>query len=480
MRQSDEAFNHDIDVIREALGHSWTSAQEPLVRCRARQVLGSGGERAGKSYIAADFFNVRGSWQGKLYWIAGADYDRCHAEFEYIARAMLQLEAVKPENVHTPHSGQWWMKLSTGAILKTWSLQDWLKVGSEAPDGIIISEVAQISHEEYKRLTDRTAEKRGWVCGTGTFEGSLGWYPETWKLYQLPGQAGESFSLPSWSNLAVYPGGENDPEIVRLKTSHSVEYFSERFGGVPCPPTGLVFPEFRVLHHVREFEIFDAPIYLWVDPGYDGAYAVEAVQVVGETVYVVDEIYERGLVTEQITQVVMQKPWFSLVDGGAVDIAARQHQGMPAVEEVWGTPRTGDGQDGWPGISLTSNRVEEAEGRERLHTFLTINPIDGQPRMLIRPHCVGLISEFGGCPNPFTGEGQPYSWKRDRTGIVVGHQPEDKNNHAIKAMTYGVVDKFGYVTHSNRITPVHSLGQRRPAGKTKLRHGVRMRSARSH
>ena len=99
---------HDINEIRLALGHEWGPEQEPIILCNNREILGAGGERGGKSYVAAEYFNVR-FWEGDLYWIAGKDYDRCHAEFEYIAKAMLDLEAVKPEDIHTPQSGQWQM-----------------------------------------------------------------------------------------------------------------------------------------------------------------------------------------------------------------------------------------------------------------------------------------------------------------------------------------------------------------------------------
>jgi len=431
---------HDIEVIRKGIGHEYSPEQSALVTCGAREVLGGGGERAGKSFIASDYLNVR-FWQGSLYWIAAKDYDRCHAEFEYSARAMIDIGAVLPADVHTPKSGQWSMQLGTGAVIKTWSLQDWLKVGSEAPDGIVICEVAQISHTEYTRLTDRTAEKRGWVVGTGTFEGSLGWYPELWNVYQLPGQAGQSFALPSWSNHHVYPGGYNDPEIQRLKAKHPDDYFQERFGGVPCPPKGLVFPEFKALTHVKELEVLDAPVYLWIDPGYDGAYAIEVVQIVGETVFIVDEVYERGLVTDQMIDVCMTRPWWSLVAGGAADIYIMQHQAMPAVAEVWQAKAH---------LVLACQKIEEAAGRERLHTFLTVNPIDHQPRMFIDPKCKGILSELGVAPNPFTGEAEPYKWKEDRTGVVVGKAPEDKNNHGVKAVIYGLIDRFGYVTRAKK------------------------------
>ncbi len=458
--KTDEEARQDIDYALDKFGHTLSPEQAAIVYCQAREVLGGGGERAGKSFVASDYLNVR-FWEGSLYWIAGKDYDRCHAEFEYTAKVMMQIGAVRPENISTPKSGEWSMKLETGCVIKTWSLKDWLKVGSEAPDGIIECEVAQMTLQEHRRLRDRTAEKRGWLVGTGTFEGSLGWYPELWKLYQLPGQQGQSFSLPSWSNKVVYPGGYEDEEIQRLKANNSEDYFNERFGGIPSPPHGLVFPEFRYLTHVTEIDIVDTPVYLWIDPGYAGAYAVEVVQVINDVVCVVDEVYVQGKVTEQVTQIVMQKPWFKLVQGGVVDIAARQHQAMPAVEEIWRTPRLGREQDGWPGIPVHSARVVETEGRERLHTFLTVNPIDHQPHLLIDPKCTGILSEFGVCPNPFSGMAEPYKWKEDRIGVVVGQAPEDKNNHGIKAVIYGIVEKFGFVTRSNRPSrPVSNVTRR--------------------
>lgn len=448
-----ETYNLVIDRVVQELGVELSPEQEALVYSQAREVLGGGGERAGKSFVASQYLNVR-VWGDDLYWIAGKDYDRCHAEFEYTAKAMQKLGFVASVDIHTPQNAQWWMRIlrtkdePDGRLIKTWSLKDWLKVGSEAPGGIVVCEIAQITYPEYTRLTDRTAEKRGWVVGTGTFEGSMGWFPELFKLYLLPGQHGEAFSLPSWSNLHVYPDGENDPEIIRLKEKYKEDpdYFNERFGGIPAPPHGLVFKEFRYLTHVKELSIQESPVYLWVDPGYAGAYAVEVVQIINDTVHIVDEIYEQELVTEEITKIVMQKPWFRLIAGGAIDIAAKQHQAMPAVAEIWASQRN----DGWPGIPLQTNYVEEPVGRERLHSFLTVNPLDHQPRLFIDPKCKGILSEFGAVPNPFTGEAAPYKWKEDRAGLLTGVAPEDKNNHGIKAVIYGLISRYGYVTRNGK------------------------------
>jgi hypothetical protein len=269
---------------------------------------------------------------------------------------------------------------------------------------------------------------------TGTFEGSLGWYPEKFKEGQVPSNDFASFSIPTWSNLAIFPGGRQDPEILKLEREYPEEMFQERFGGVPCPPAGLVFKEFRTIHHVRETTIADGPVYLWIDPGYAGAYAVEVVQIIGDHVFVVDEIYEQKLVTSEIIQIANKRPWWKQVQSGVIDIAAKQHQAMPAV--------------------LSSDKVGIVEGIERYHTFLNVNPLTNEPQITIDPKCKGLISEHGGCPNPFTGQSQTYRYKMDKEGMVIGEDPEDKNNHAIKAIIYGLVDRFGYaVVNPNRMKP---------------------------
>jgi hypothetical protein len=453
-----DALTYQVDRILRELGSELSPEQYAVLLCADREILASGGERAGKSYVGAKYYTVRFPYCD-LVWIAGKDYERCHSEFEYIAQDMLKLGVVRSDSIHTPKNGQWDMTLNLPqsnypdrkVLIKTWSLQDWLKVGSEAPDMIIGCEIAQITLPEYRRLCDRTAEKRGTVIGTGTFEGSLGWYPEMWKLYQLPGQMGKSFSLPSWSNRVIYPGGINDPEIIRLKNKYPADYFNERFGAVPAPPKGIVFPEFRYLTHVRELTVEDKPIELWIDPGYAGAYAVEVVQIINDVVRIVDEVYMQAY-TEDVMTVCMQKPWWKLVHGGVIDVAARQHQGgVVPIAEQW--------LKGPAHLYLSSMKVEEAAGRDTMHTFLKVNPIEHEPKVLVDPKCKGLLSEFGVCPNPFTEEAAPYSWKMNQVGQTQGQHPEDKNNHGIKAMIYGLVQKFGYsgkgggkpiTTHSKR------------------------------
>jgi hypothetical protein len=88
-------------------------------------------------------------------------------------------------------------------------------------------------------------------------------------------------------------------------------------------------------------------------------------------------------------------------------------------------------------------RVRINDGTERLKSFLKPHPTNGMPSIVFSPRCRGILSEFGLGPNPHSGQMQPYVWKLDGSGMRVGSTPDDRFNHGINAVIYGLVDLFG-------------------------------------
>jgi hypothetical protein len=307
-------------------------------------------------------------------------------------------------------------------------------------------EAAQCGIDIWERCRGRVTPKNGWLFMSGTFEESIGWYPTLFQAWQGVYHDRQSFSLPAWTNKSLYPGGRNDPKILALERDSTDSFFMERIAGRPVPPKGLVIPEFRPDIHVRDVPwIPGEPVHLWVDPGYAGAHAVECIQIVKEQVRVFDEIYEQGLVTEQMADIVRRREWFKDVKFGVIDVAGLQHQAMAAPAEIWNAP--------YPkgiGLYMSSQKVRINDGTERLRATLKQSPINGEPGLVVSPKCKGILSELGVAPNPFDNQLRAYRWKTDREGNIVGDTPEDKYNHGIKAVIYGLVDRFGYAAVSNR------------------------------
>ena len=93
---------------------------------------------------------------------------------------------------------------------------------------------------------------------------------------------------------------------------------------------------------------------------------------------------------------------------------------------------------------LDAEKIRINDGTERLKSFLKPDPLSKEPNIIINSTCQGVLSEFGAAASPFDGQTRTYSWKTDREGNIVGQTPEDKNNHGIKALIYGLVDRYGY------------------------------------
>jgi len=418
-------------AVFKSLKYTPTEAQQRIHDSDARIKLVAGGERGGKSHTGAKETLLH-ALRSELIWIVGPEYDIARTEYYYLLDDLIKLNALKRSS--DAKQGPLDMETITGCKIVTKSAKDYQKLGMEAPDFILVCEAAQIEYEAYLRLRGRLAEKRAPMVMTGTFEGSIGWYPELFTRWQAANdEEAASFSLPSWENSVIYPGGRDDPEIKRLENQTPHDTFMERYAGVPCKPSGLILSEFSNLIHVGDYKYNpDYPVEIAVDPGsgVPGAYAVLAVQTINGIIYLVAEKYLQGYITEDIIIVCDHDwPWFGKVQRGAIDIYARQKHGMPPIAKQW--------QD-QAGIYLSSKYVEVEAGIDVLRTFLKIHPETGRAKLYVDSSCKGFIAECGGGKSPVFGGG---AWIRDmNTG-----KEKDANNHATKAVIYWLVNRFGYI-----------------------------------
>ena len=295
-------------------------------------------------------------------------------------------------------------------------------------------EAAQQSHEVWLRLRGRVAEKRGTLLASGTFEGSLGWYPDKWREWRQPNaDSGISFSLPTWSNIVVYPGQEDDPEIRALRESYPDALFMERFGAIPCPPSTLVFPEFDYGLNVKNIQAeyrwdeYYGGIEVAIDPGYANPYAVVALWHDGHKVYIIDEVYVTNKTGEKVIAECKKRPWWEYVQGGVIDVAGKGHHGGKSQVEIWYE---------LTGLRLRSQFVSIQDGIDRYKTFLST---PNGPRLFYDERCVHGIKEHG-----------QYKYRATKEDRPVSEKPVDRDNHIIKAVTYWLVDNFGFVPRADR------------------------------
>ena len=406
---------------------------QSAILCSPERIkLITGGERSGKSYITAAEAYIW-LWQlGKddVLWIVGPDYTQAQPEFGYL-RQMMEKAGLLHATAHvaTPRIGSWSMFTRPGTMIVTKSAADPQTLAGVPPAGVLMVECAQQSNESFFRLMGRVAQKRAPLLMSGTFEGSLGWMPEVWRKWKAQNEDGaKAFALPTWTNTALFPGGRQDPEILRLEKIYPESYFKERLGGEPSPPSRLVMREFDLERHVRLSAEFDPSkkVQLWIDPGYQSPYAILAAHVDADPrrVVIFDEIYEKGQLARDLIDMVKARPWWPNVSVLVLDKASKQHLGNESQAEIW--------------VQATRKRavmgLVPIQDGILLHRSFLMNDDTGTPKMLIHPRCKNTISEHG-----------LYMYAQDGEGRPANEIPIDKFNHAIKAIVYGLCANYGLV-----------------------------------
>lgn len=448
------------ELITTSLG------QQEVMDATERLLLLAGGVRAGKSNTLAMKAIEDTIIPNGLMWIVGPDYKQAEAEWEYLFQPINKLGFITRSAA--PFRGARMFETTWGFTVETKSSDDLKALASFAPNIILGVEMGQQPEGAFDKLVERALEHDAKVLMSGTFEGALSWYPQKWERWQHPNEEnGRSFSLPSWSNTKLFPGGREDPKIKNLENAlNDPELFLERVAAVPYKPNGLVFRIFSGKEHVKAID-FDPklPIELAIDPG-TRTYAVLAVQwvtlpdsagrikhfktgqLIPKTeVRVIDEVYMQEAIAQEVIEKVKAKPWFKHVKGGVIDIAGRQRaQGAKSQVQVWAEET---------GISLRAHYVPVQESILTVRLRLRPDPVTGKP-LLVFDHrlgdrisggrALGTVAEFG-----------LYRWRdwsENQSEKVV---PIDANNHAMKAVGYWLYDRFG---------PVQ---ERRKLGKAKIR-----------
>ena len=441
--------------------------QKAILGLPHRYVLVRGGGQAGKSETAAKFFQSRwlrdmadnedmGDGKGGplLYWLIGSDYGETRTEFDLIAQDFVDMglpakftKRVDPGSIEVAYPGEAKPRIR----IETKSGTQPQKMSQKAPNGIIMCEAGQLTVEVFERAQERLTPHNGWLLMVGTFEMEVqvGWYRTLAKAWGMGYNDRISVALPTWANRSLFPGGRSDPKILQLEKDSSERFFMERIAGELVPPQGIVFPEFQPDIHIRDVRWESGKdVYLWEDPGYgsESAHAVLVAHILEGQVRVFDEIYEQGLITEEIISICQGKPWWKDVKFLVSDPHYKnQHHSMSSVGEIW-LQKTGL----FAGPESSIRRIRINSGIERMKSFLKPDPITGVPKIVFSTECRGALSEFGAGVNPINGRSQVYRWRMDNDGNIVGDVPIDRFNHSIKAAIYGIVDQFGYAHAADR------------------------------
>ena len=421
---------------------------------RTKQV--AGGWRVGKStWLAAEILPYCFHDNAEI-WVIANTYQLPRYEFMYLYHWLRWLDC-PITRFNDPGNGMWRLDLAWGAKLETHSCDDVTTIEGGNLDCVGVAEAGLVDEGVIRRLSGRVAEKRGPVLMSGSLDASQNWYMESFSNFlngPIEDVSWHSFGVPSWENKVVFPKGEQDEQILHWKATLTEDEYKLKVCAEVAKPSELVFPEFREDIHIVNFEYsntdqggfkleypepimddigvrvkgFTLPnrgdVMLAIDPGYAGAYAVLACRKYDEDIYVLDEVYVRREVVEEVIAECKTRWWWPHISYAVIDIAGKQHQAMTSQIEIWSKQQ----HLGFPPRSMY---VPIPDGIQRLRTFLK-NPLNGRPRIYFSRLCKNTAKEFS-----------LYRYRLSKENRPEREEPVDRDNHAIKALTYLLMDRFG-------------------------------------
>jgi hypothetical protein len=252
----------------------------------------------------------------------------------------------------------------------------------EGLDGVVMAEAASHDVDTWQMYVEPAlTDKLGWAIFPSTPRG-YNWYQGLWMMGQLPDfPEYESWRLPTWSNAAMYPGGLENPEIVRLKRTTPEITWLQEYAAEFTAYEGKIYTEFNPKVHVEEFEYNPAyRNYLAFDYGFADPFVCLDIMVDAmDNVYVWREY-----------QVTSMSTW----EHGRV-IRNRTNPEGYHIDGMFGDPR---GPDEAATLAMVlgpvvSEPVGWKLGIEAVKSKMMIQP-DGSTKFKVHPRCKDLIRQL--------------------------------------------------------------------------------------
>jgi hypothetical protein len=341
------------------------------------------GRRFGKSQAAGHEFTYNLFIPDTMWWIVGPTYRLGEKEFRVVWNDLKKLGLLSSCTTKTYNVNQGQMRIVTswGSTIEVVSAEKPDTLVGEALDGVIMSEAARHSMRTWQQIIEPSlSDKRGSAIFPSTPQG-FNWYKGLFDLGMDPNFPDyQSWRFPTWTNTAMYPGGYDDPELVRIRQNVSKQYWEQEYAAAFTSFEGQIYPDFKEETHVRSIEYNPDWKNFWAfDFGYIDPFCCYDIMVDPmDNVYVWREYQVSYLPTFQHANIIKNRenpPGFhvSMMFGdpsGADEIATLEY----LLGKIW------------------ADRVPWSQGIEAVTRW--IKPLEGPPKFFVDPSCKHLIRQM--------------------------------------------------------------------------------------
>lgn len=438
--------------VWEQIGYEPHAGQRAVHVSPARHKAVSAGRRFGKSIIGGHELipealktytmldELKATGKRREFWIVGPEYTDSEKEFRvfYAVCERLGLPFDKPGTYYNAESGDMVVSLWGGKfIVHGKSAKYPATLVGEGLAGVILAEAAKLKSVVWtKYLRPTLADTRGWSLHTSTPEGK-NWFYDLWRRGQDPAYPDwESWRMPSWANLRIFPEGRKDPEILDMAADMTPERFNQEIGALFTEFVGRVFPNFEEELHVTSLQYNPTlPTYLATDYGWTNPMVALVIQVdVWENVYVIGE--KRYIHTD--------------INDVSKDLLTWRNGLAAQATELYPDPEA-PGDSSILANALKTRIITGTGGELKWRLELIRQHLKPQPehapeeervpKLLIDRSCIELIREMQDYRYPETNE------ERNKE---APENPMKKDDHGPEALGRFFRGKFGGPTQGNR------------------------------
>lgn len=351
----------------------------------ARFRVAACGRRWGKSTAFGHEITLRMFVPDSMNWICGPSYKLGEKEFRIVyfdfQKLGLLKRCKKSYNVPQGQMRIYWPEMNSTVEVVSADKPDGL-VG-EALDYVCMSEAAKHKMSTWQMyIQPGLSDKRGCADFPSTPQG-YNWFQGLYELGNSKVKAAldyESFHAPTWTNLASFPNGMEEEELINIKSLTSEMYWRQEYAAEFTAFEGMIYPEFDEKIHVREFDY--NPIlqnWLGVDFGFvDPFIALDCMIDSEQRVWVWREYVKSGLTNSQHATYLMTR-----------DNPPGYH-----IDAIAADPR---GADGGAQLNMVlggvlQNAADWFTGVQWVKAGMKVRE-DGLPGLIIHPRCTELIRQ---------------------------------------------------------------------------------------
>ncbi len=409
-------FESEADRMRTRIDPGFHPKQEEFRRSQARFRNFIAGTRSGKTYAAARVFyeeicreiHTHGD-RFLHYWIVSPDYPLGKVAMREVFEAIPAVHRKK------------WLQSSKELYLYPNALIEF-KSG-ENPERLVgvklrgawIDEAARCRRAVWVYVRQRLTDYSGWCLFSTTPLGRNWYYEEICRR----GDPSDTLYDPAYFN--VHCRSVDNPhipaeEIEAARRQLPPRYFQRDYEASLDAFHGQVYDGFDRTTHLL-VEGSPLPVFHRVEAGLDFGFTNPVCLLVGgithdDSIILVDEVYQSGLLPEQLIEIVVEKTrqWnISLVHADPEDPSS--------IEQLRQA-----------GVPVVAARKDILTGIRQVATVLNMHPTTLQPRLHISPVCRNLINEIS-----------TYRWMENRDGKTADRPAPNQNDHACDALRYLVM-----------------------------------------